>query len=91
MARTAAALVLIGGFLVAMYYATLREAAISCEVCMDFGGQSLCRIATGVDRDRALYAARTNACAVLANGVTEGMQCGRAMATSAKCTEGASD
>jgi hypothetical protein len=79
--------VLVLGFLAALVYATLRETAVSCEVCVEFAGQSACRRAKAADRDQALQMAQSTACAVLSGGVTQGMQCNRTPARSESCDD----
>ena len=87
MARFAVGLVLIAVFVVGMYFATAREAAVTCEVCLQFGAERNCKSASGIDRERALYAAQSVACATMSGGVTEGMQCQRARPASVSCSE----
>jgi len=72
-------------FLGALVVATGREAAVECEVCMEFEGRSACRTATASDRAGAMRGAVTAACAVLASGVTRGMECDRTPPRSARC------
>lgn len=47
------------------------------EVCMEFRGQSACRTAAGPTREEAIRTATDNACALLASGMTDTIQCGR--------------
>lgn len=47
------------------------------EVCMEYRGQTACRTASGPTREEALRTATDNACALLASGMTDSMQCGR--------------
>ena len=72
-------------FLAALVFATLRETALSCEVCVDFAGRSACRRSSAADREQALQMAQSTACAVLSAGVTQGLQCQRTPPRSAKC------
>lgn len=79
------------GILLALVFAgalavtTLREAAVTCEVCLDFEGRSECRSGVGADREAALQSARSTACAVLASGVTRGMRCQRTPSRTEVC------
>jgi hypothetical protein len=57
-----------------------------CEVCIDFNGRTSCRSVDGAAQDHALAAARTNACAQLASGVTETMACERTPPLKSGCT-----
>ncbi len=49
--------------------------AVSCEVCIPFGGQVVCRSAYGASRDEAQRTATDNACAFLAGGMTDSVRC----------------
>jgi hypothetical protein len=75
-------------FVTAMVFATLRESRVSCEVCVRFGGAEACRTSVAADRDQALNMAQNTACAVLAQGVTAGMQCGRVVPHRSSCDGG---
>lgn len=79
-----ALLLLLGGALV---YGTLSEAQVECEVCLEFGGAGVCRTALAADRASAINAAVRGACAVLTNGVTQGMACDRTPPSSVRCEE----
>jgi hypothetical protein len=68
-------------------YASLHVGAIRCEVCLDFGGRRACRAVDGANEDEAMMAARTNACAHLASGVTESMACERTPLASSSCRQ----
>ncbi|GIU74481.1 MAG: hypothetical protein KatS3mg004_1568 [Bryobacteraceae bacterium] len=45
------------------------------EVCMEFGGRTACRTASGPTREEAVRTAADNACGLLASGMTESMRC----------------
>lgn len=45
------------------------------EVCMSFQGRNSCNIASGATREAAQRTATDTACAVIAAGVTDTMQC----------------
>jgi hypothetical protein len=47
------------------------------EVCIEFNGQSRCKIASGASQEAALRTAHDNACGELAGGVTDTLACGR--------------
>jgi hypothetical protein len=66
-------------------YTSLRAGGVRCEVCIDFGGSRACRAVDGATEREALAAARTNACALLASGVTNTMACERTDPASAAC------
>jgi len=83
--RTAIGVALALLFLVALVLATMRETAIACEVCIDFGGRSACRRSSAADREEALRMAQSTACAELAGGVTQTMACQRTPPRTAQC------
>jgi len=85
--RTAIGVTLVLLFLAALVWATLRETAVACEVCVEFGGRSACRRAVAAERKEALQMAQSTACAELSGGVTQGMQCQRTAPHSAQCDE----
>ena len=62
-------------FVAAMIYATLGESAVECRVCVTFGHRTECRTGYGADREGAVQGAVANACAVLASGVTQSIEC----------------
>ncbi len=74
-------------FVAALVLATQREAAVECEVCMVYGGREACRTGSGSDEASAVRGATGNACAVLASGVTRGMECTRTAPRSVSCSE----
>lgn len=47
----------------------------SCEVCMTFQGRRACRTAAGVTEEEATTTALQNACALIAAGMTQTVQC----------------
>ena len=87
MARLIAGLMLGAAFIAAMFFATQRESAVQCELCMEFGGRTACRTASAADRDAAVRGAITTACAVLSSGVTQGLECDRTRPRSLSCSE----
>ena len=48
----------------------------TCEVCITFGGQTNCAIASGTTRKEAQGSAISTACASISGGVTQSIQCG---------------
>jgi len=57
------------------------------EVCMEYRGQTACRTAAGPTREEAIRTAADNACALLASGMTDSMQCGRTQPKSVRDIE----
>ncbi|MDJ0851216.1 MAG: hypothetical protein QNK04_22820 [Myxococcota bacterium] len=86
MARVIVGVLLGAGFLAALVLTTLRETRVECEVCIEYGGRTECRAASGGDVDQARMQALTSVCAVLASGVTRGLECQRTPPRSVRCT-----
>jgi hypothetical protein len=59
----------------ALCYSTLSLAKHRVEVCMEFKEMTSCRTASGSTEEFALRTARTNACAMIASGVTDSIAC----------------
>ena len=64
----------VAGFVV---YASMGQDKLTCEVCVTHKGRSKCRKAAGPTRDQTVEAAQDNACAFLATGMTQNIQCGQ--------------
>jgi len=81
---------LIGCALAAVFIAVLvvslrNQANVECEVCIAYGGRKECRTNLAPDRKQAIYGATSSACAVLASGVTPGIQCQNTPPSSLRC------
>jgi len=72
------------GLTVLMYYSIASNVRYRVEVCVAFNGQTSCRIARADTQDHAMRSAQSNACALIASGVTETMQCEHSTPTSVK-------
>ena len=75
-------------FVAALVFQLAREAAVECEVCIAFGAQTACRRSTAATREQALQMAQSTACAVLSDGVTDGIRCQNVSPRSATCSGG---
>ena len=64
--------------IVVLVRSTMNLAQYRVEVCMTYQGRSECRTAAGSSEEFALRTATTNACALIASGVTDSMACERA-------------
>lgn len=73
-------------FFVGLFIATTREAAVECEVCLEFDGQQACRTGTAAGRAEAQRGAVSAACTVLASGITRRMECDRTPPRSVSCS-----
>jgi len=54
----------------------LRQAQVTCEVCVTFHGRTQCRAAAGPDRAAATKTAIDNACGLLTSGMANSISCG---------------
>jgi hypothetical protein len=80
--------VLLGvAFIGLMAYAVLQETQVSCEVCLDYRGNSACRTSSAIDRNAAIQGAIHNACAILSSGVTDGIDCNATRPRSVQCDD----
>jgi hypothetical protein len=79
------ALISLLGLAAIIIYSSLAT-GIRCEVCITFEDRTACRAVDGAEKDHALAAARTNACAQLASGVTQTMACERTPPLKSTCT-----
>jgi hypothetical protein len=85
--RTAIGILCGTALLGVLVYATLQQAAVSCEACVEFGGRSECRTSSAESQEEAVRGAVTAACALLSSGVTQGMQCDRTLPRSVSCRD----
>ena len=74
-------------FAAALVWSTFRQAGVTCEACIDYGGTTLCRSVAASDRQEAARQAQANACAILSRGVTQGLECDRTPPRSLSCSE----
>ena len=68
-----------------LFYSTMSLNVVSCDVCIEFKGRTLCRTASGVTREEAQRTATDVACALLATTRTEGMACSKTPPKSIEC------
>lgn len=73
-----AGMLIAAAVLAIMVYSSLNLTRHRVEVCMEFKGKTNCKIASGATEQDAIRTAVTNACAEIAFGVTDTMNCGRA-------------
>ena len=65
-------------------YSSMNVAQFRVEVCMSYQNQTSCRTASADTQEHALRSATSNACALIASGVTDTMACERANPTSVR-------
>ena len=77
----------IAGLLGIFTYLSISPSEISCEVCIEFRGNTECRKAAGKDREEAEMAATNTACGLISGGVTDGIACRNTAPQRVSCTE----
>jgi len=59
--------------------------SVTCEVCITYKGQTECRTGQGRTREDAQRTATDSACALLASGMTERIECGNTQPSRLSC------
>jgi hypothetical protein len=75
------------GVVAFLIYSSMHLARYRVEVCVDFQGRNECRTASADTQDHALRSAQSNACALVASGVTDTMQCEQSRPSNVKWLE----
>ncbi len=70
-----------------LIHAMLRQAQVTCEVCVTFHGRTQCRQAVGPDRTQALKTAIDNSCGLLASGMSDSISCANTPPDSTSCDD----
>jgi hypothetical protein len=68
--------------LVYMFYSSTSNVKYRVEVCVVFQGRTSCRTARADTEEHAMRSAQSNACGLIASGVTDTMQCEHSTPTS---------
>ena len=74
------------GFMGLVVYASLPQSAHSCEVCLEFNGERVCRTGVGNSQDEARQAAQESTCGGNARGMSEQIACRNAEPLKLTCT-----
>ena len=61
--------------LILIMYSTIGSSGFRVEVCLDFRGRDICKVASGETQEFALRSAISNACGEIASGVTDTIAC----------------
>jgi len=77
----------IAAFLAVLYWMTLQQGGIRCEVCMARNGRVHCATVVASSRDEAVEQGRNSACGVLTQGMANELQCQRSALQSLSCEE----
>ena len=76
----------LGGLIALVVLSSLRIGSVRCELCMEFRGRRACRAVDGNSEEEARAAAITNACALVASGVTDTVACQNTPPTDVHCS-----
>ncbi len=76
---------LLVGVIAFVLWGTLNLEAHSCEVCMEYQGRSQCREVAAATIEEARTGAILNACAFVASGMRDSMDCQRTRPASENC------
>jgi hypothetical protein len=83
-----AVVIMVGALLLGyMFYSSTSNVRYRVEVCVAFQGRTSCRTARADNQEHALRSAQSNACALIASGVTDTMQCEHTNPTTVKWLE----
>ncbi len=88
LSRTAVFWIVAVAFVAFLAYSSVRRQALTCDVCMTFGGGDRCSKASGPTREAAVETGTTAACGPLAHGMDATIACGRTPPRSVTCTGG---
>jgi hypothetical protein len=69
-------------------YGTVTRTAASCEVCLEFEGETVCRRGAGATEEEARRAAQESACGGQAHGMSEIIACRNQPPVSVQCSTG---
>lgn len=75
----------LGALIAVVVWSSLQVGGVRCEVCVDFNGRQACRAVDGDSESEAHMAAMTNACALVASGVTDTVACQQSTPTKSSC------
>ncbi len=75
------AFIIVGVIIGIMAYSMMSLTGNRVEVCIQFNGRNMCKIARGATQEDAIRTATSNACGEIASGVTDTMACLRSEPT----------
>ncbi len=68
-----------------LLYGSMRSVQAECELCVEFNGRTECRRGSGANEAEARQAALKAACAVMASGMSESVNCQNRRPTNVRC------
>lgn len=85
MKRAALALLGLLAAVAVLYWASLSQAAFSCEACVEIAGRRLCQTVRAESEDAARGTAVSNVCNAVGSDLTERLACQSAPTTTVVC------
>ena len=76
------------GFIGYIIYGSMARVERQCELCIEYRGQTECRSGAGATDEEARAAATMTACAELASGMAESINCQNTWPKSIQCQGG---
>ncbi|UCG87952.1 MAG: hypothetical protein JSW71_05250 [Gemmatimonadota bacterium] len=83
--RVVAAIVSVIALLAVLIYGSMSTVKAECELCVEYNGRIECRRGSGADQQEARLAAQRAACAVMAAGMAESVNCQRVPPSNVRC------
>ena len=85
MSRTLAGVLILVAFVATVVYLAMGALSVRCEVCVAFGGQTLCESAVASNPADAEQQATYGACSQITGGVTQIVACTGRVPQSVRC------
>jgi hypothetical protein len=83
--RVLAFLVALVALVSILIYGSMSTVQAQCELCVQYNGRTECRRGSGADQEEAKRAAQKAACAVMAMGMSESVNCQNVPPTNVQC------
>jgi hypothetical protein len=83
--RTMAFVVGLVALVAVLIYGSLGTVQAECELCVQYNGRTECRRGSGADEEEAKQAAQKAACALMAVGMAESINCQNVPPTGVQC------
>jgi hypothetical protein len=83
--RVVAFLIALVALVSILIYGSMNSVQAQCELCVEYNGRTECRSGSGADDAEAMRAAQKAACAVMATGMAESVNCQNVQPTNVQC------
>jgi hypothetical protein len=78
--------IIVAVFIGALVKGSIQSVEAECSLCVEYNGQRQCRTGAGANQADARAAAQRAACAVMAGGMSETIQCQNVLPEELRCT-----